>query len=150
MNLKFSYYFLFMNIACIFLMSCSKKTTTVTTSKTCVEIIIEQDAALGKTRNHNCEKISLSQTIEKYTSALKALNYEGCNNEVEAAFNDHIAAWDAMTKVTDKHDSLRGEMHDLFDQIELSEDKVEFKTLLLKIWNTWEIFNDIAIQQSEL
>ncbi|MDX1684205.1 MAG: hypothetical protein R3275_03155, partial [Saprospiraceae bacterium] len=41
----------------------------------CMNYILEQDEILGEKRNHACEKISLSQTIEEYVQALESLNY---------------------------------------------------------------------------
>lgn len=42
-----------------------------------------------------------------------------------------------MIPFVEKHPELRGEMHDLFDEVENSKDTNEFKPLLKEIWDTW-------------
>ena len=106
-------------------------------SKVCVESIIKKDSELGKVRNHACEKLSLSETIIEYTTALKQLDFSACEKEFEVAFSSHINAWENAVSITDKYPMLRGEMHDLFDKIELTSDSTEFKSLVASIWSTW-------------
>ena len=105
--------------------------------QSCIEHIISVDDSIGKIRNYNCEKISLSATIRIYTSGLEELDFSACPEDFTVAFNAHIQAWKDMTTLTDKYLRLRGEMHDLFDEIEAGEDAEEFKPLLDNIWSTW-------------
>ena len=105
--------------------------------KLCIERVIALDDSLGTLRNHACEKISLSATIEQYVAGMRAMNFERCPGDFTKAFNQHIEAWSNMQVVTDRHPDLRGEMHDLFDQLEAGADSAQFKPRLKAIWDTW-------------
>ena len=94
------------------------ETESISNSKNCIKNIIAEDESLGKTRNHNCEKISLSETIRIYANGLEALDFAECPEKFSTAFQSHIKAWKEMIIITDKYPNLRGEMHDLFDEIE--------------------------------
>ena len=104
----------------------------------CVENILKKDDSLGTVRNHSCKEISLSKTITQYTSSLNRLDFSTCPEKFTTAFKLHITAWGEMIAVTNNHESLRGEMHDLFDKIETSSDSVIFKEKLKAIWDTWD------------
>ena len=123
------------------LFNCEDKKTSVTnakmTPKHCMESVLKQDDSLGKVRNHACERISLSKTIDQYANAINNLNYNACPNEFEEAFKKHAEAWIKMGIFTEKYPDLRGEMHDIFDSIEKTRDSSEFKPLLKSIWDTW-------------
>ena len=83
-----------------------------------------------------CEKVSLSETIQVYVDSLSTLDFSSCPEKFASSFQEHIDAWKAMIAVTDNFPDLRGEMHDIFDEIEKSENPGEFKTRLDKIWST--------------
>ncbi|MFD0962705.1 hypothetical protein [Pseudofulvibacter geojedonensis] len=103
----------------------------------CIEVILKKDSELGSIRNHACEKISLSTTIDNYVTSLQALDYTNCSPEFSQAFTNHQKAWLASKQITNKHPELRGEMHDLFDTINKTSDSTEFKKLVKDIWDTW-------------
>lgn len=103
----------------------------------CMDRVIKIDDSLGKKRNNDCKTSSLSATIVNYTNGMKNIDFSGCPEDFKTAFRSHISAWDSMMKVTDNHDGLRGEMHDLFDTIERTKDSLHFKTYLDAIWATW-------------
>ena len=105
--------------------------------KTCIEKAIAKDAALGKVRNHACEAISLSETIDDYVEGLKAIDFQHCPKDFALAFKAHWEAWEKMGTFVEKYPDMRGEMHDLFDEIEQGEDAGTFKPLLAAIWDTW-------------
>ncbi len=108
-----------------------------TNEKDCIQRIITLDDSLGKRRNLNAKKISLSETISEYANALTEADFENCSPEFKAAFNNHREAWLHMKVITDKYPDMRGEMHVLFDQIKKSADSSEFRIRLDGIWNTW-------------
>lgn len=111
----------------------------------CMEAIIEDDSQLGEIRNHACKEQSLSETIRDYTENLELLDFSDCPEDFKKAFKNHITAWKNMKLITDSHPDLRGEMHDLFDQIKVSTDSTIFKARLATIWSTWsEIENAMA------
>ena len=121
----------------LFGFSCKSEKSKIT-AKDCVDAIMKKDDSLGTVRNHACEKISLSKTIASYTSSLNNLDFSSCPKSFTKAFELHIDAWNDMVTITNNHDSLRGEMHELFDKIEVSTDSVLFKQKLKTIWDTWE------------
>jgi len=105
--------------------------------KSCIQSIIQQDEVLGGIRNHACEDTTLSSTILAYVEGMEALNFENCPKAFTEAFQKHIDAWRDMITVMDKYPGLRGEMHDLFKQLEEGEDAEAFKTKLDAVWDTW-------------
>lgn len=115
------------------------KNAVVDLTKACLDRVMAQDDSLGKARNHACETISLSETIKQYVSGLENIDYSNCPEAFVNAFKAHREAWTAMMEVTDKYPDLRGEMHDLFDELEKSEDADTFKSLLKPIWDTWAL-----------
>ncbi len=115
----------------------SKSNNTKTTPSTCIQQVIAIDDSLGNIRNHACEKISLSQTIKNYSNALSKIDFSGCPTDFSESFHNHIRAWDDIIDVTNNHAHLRGEMHDLFDQIKESKDSTLFNSKVKSIWDTW-------------
>ena len=105
--------------------------------QTCIEKIIALDDSLGTIRNHACKTISLSETIKQYTAGMNQFDFQTCPEAFTVAFKKHIAAWTDMLVVTNQYPELRGEMHDLFDQLEVGEQAELFKSLLKSIWDTW-------------
>ena len=103
----------------------------------CIESILEEDNRLGEVRNHACEHMSLEQTIEEYTKALEQLDYSNCPEGFTTAFNSHIQAWKSMIPTVESYSDLRGEMHDLFDQIEATAGSENFSSALAEVWETW-------------
>ncbi len=122
--------------------SCSPKNhkSTITTAnieKSCIDRVISADNALGSARNHNCEVMSLSETIKLYTDGIDKIDFKDCPADFTKAFDDHKKAWVEMLTITDKYPDLRGEMHDLFKILEEGKDKASFDPLLATIWSTW-------------
>lgn len=115
----------------------SKKANITINETDCIESVLAKDSELGKTRNHECETITLHKTIENYTKAMQNLNFEGCPETFSTAFEGHISAWDSMGEFTKAYSDLRGEMHVLFDSIEKTKDSTQFKSFLKDIWDTW-------------
>jgi hypothetical protein len=105
----------------------------------CVEQILLMDDSLGTVRNHACEKISLSESIDNYVQGFESLDYEACPQFFRHAFGQHLDAWKDMMPITNKHPELRGEMHELFDQLKESADSAVFNRKLKKIQDTWTL-----------
>ena len=105
----------------------------------CITNVFAQDDKLGKIRNHACEKISLSETIDNYVAGLEAVDFSNCPTAFHQAFVNHMDAWKKMSVVTSKYGDMRGEMHDLFDSIEKNKEDEEFPKRLKAIWDTWSI-----------
>jgi hypothetical protein len=103
----------------------------------CIDRVLMLDDSLGTIRNHECERISLSRTIENYVNGLRAINFDGCPKEFKQAFDAHIQAWINVTETTDNYPDLRGEMHQLFDKLGQSPDSGAFNKQVAEIWSTW-------------
>jgi len=111
---------------------------------TCIKQIIKEDSILGSIRNQSSEMISLSETISNYTNDLKALNFTQCPEKFKLAFDKHIEAWLAIQVITNKYPSTRGELHEIFADLEKSEDSTEFKSVVKQIWDTWNVVEKSA------
>ena len=105
--------------------------------KACIEHIIAMDDSLGRKRNHDCEKVALSSSIQLYLDALNNLEDGSCPDNFNSAFSKHKDAWNNILVVTDNYPDIRGEMHVLFDEIAAGSDSILFDSLLKEIWNTW-------------
>lgn len=110
--------------------------------KACIERILALDDSLGSIRNEATKKLPISQSIKQYAAALKDLDFESCPPTFTEAFKNHRKAWEEMLTVTDKYPEMRGELHQVFEHIGVSEDSVEFKTRLDRIWSTWEVVEE--------
>ena len=110
----------------------------------CVEHIFTKDSILGELRNHASEKVSLSQAIINYTKETESLDFSNCPETFTSVFYKHIDAWKKVTKVSDKYPHLRGELHNLFAQLEKSKDSTEFKYLVKQVWDTWNMVKENA------
>lgn len=106
--------------------------------KSCIDFIIEKDEYLGSKRNHDCETNSLSYAVNAYIDGLEELNYDNCPSGFKSSFSSHISAWKEIIPVLDQYDSLRGEMHDLFDEIKRGKDSSTLNQKEALIWSTWE------------
>ncbi len=115
-----------------------RQTVTARSETDCIQDIIAEDDSLGRYRNHACKESSLSTTIAQYAVELQALDFSDCPTAFQQAFIQHSIAWSALLPVVERYDTLRGEMHDLFAQLEQSQDSTVFKTLLAEVWATWE------------
>lgn len=128
-------------ILCLFGCSASPVTDTQQdggkASSSCMDRIIALDDSLGRLRNHSCEQGSLSESISHYANGLEALDYSGCPEAFVTAFHNHIQAWRAIQPFTASYSDLRGEMHDLFDELAHSPDSLAFQSHLEQIWSTW-------------
>lgn len=99
--------------------------------------VIEQDSVLGSVRNNASRNISLSQTIRDYIQGINTIDMDECPASFRNAFQKHIQAWEKMISVADLYPQLRGEMHDLFNQLENEKDSMLFNQRLKAIWDTW-------------
>ncbi len=115
----------------------SSKHSDLVSQKECIDNILKQDDSLGKIRNASCKQVSLSKSLTNYTNEINQFNYNNCPEIFSKAFKTHEAAWNDIMVITNKYPNLRGEMHDLFDQIEVGSDSTQFKILLKNIWDTW-------------
>ncbi len=111
---------------------------------TCIPRILAQDDSLGTLRNHACKEVPASAAIRTYIRQLQDLDFRGCPAEFTRAYAAHRTAWEGVLPITDRHQELRGEMHDLFDRLERSSDSILFQQRVAAIWSTWDAVEKAA------
>ena len=104
----------------------------------CIERVLAVDDSLGGIRNDATNNIPMGHVVRVYVRDLERIDFTDCPEKFTANFNEHIEAWKQIVPILDKHDDLRGEMHDLFDQLEKNEDAALFRERLAAIWSTWD------------
>jgi len=109
-----------------------------TSNELCIKYVIAVDDSLSALRNTDCEDISISESIYRYTTAIGSVSFNDCPDNFVRAYKRHQQAWLEMLRVTDKYPDLRGEMHQLFDTIQAGNDSTEFKQRLNLVWSTWD------------
>lgn len=72
------------------------------------------------------------------------MDYSSCPDRFITAFHKHIEAWKMITKISNKYPSLRGELHEIFAELEKGKDSTEFKSLVKQVLDTWTIVEESA------
>ncbi|MCW8877162.1 MAG: hypothetical protein OQJ89_06440 [Kangiellaceae bacterium] len=93
------------------------------------------DNELGSKRNHDTERMPIALVIEKYAVSLRKLDWAQTPDVFREAFYEHIEAWEKSIEFFAKYSQLRGEMHDVFDEIRQAD--LKLKQHEAKIWSTW-------------
>jgi hypothetical protein len=83
-----------------------------------IDRVLEMDALLSRQRNRLCQHQSLAAAVQAYVLGIDCLDFGPCPDRFSQAFRRHRDAWNDSIEFLRKHDSLRGEMHELFAQIE--------------------------------
>ena len=104
-----------------------------------ISTILTRDGELAAIRDHACEDTTLSATIRQYVAGIDALDFSGCPAEFTGAFRRHRDAWENSIAFFGQFDSLRGEMHLLFETIERGGEsqKAAYEKELKAIMDTW-------------
>lgn len=112
---------------------------TVVSEHFAIKRVLDADSDLGALRNHNCEERSLTETVKAYVKGMRELSFDGCPDDFRTAFETHILAWEDSIPFFDNHLELRGEMHDLFEQIRSQDGatKNELEAVEKAIWRSW-------------
>jgi len=114
-------------------------------SQSPIASFLKEDQRLGGIRNHDPETMPLHRAIERYVAALRDLDHDVPDAFMQA-FEAHLQAWERMADYTRDHSEMRGEIHDLFDQLEQASNPSadRFKRLLEEIWSTWRQVEAVA------
>ena len=104
----------------------------------CIDRVLAIDDSLGAIRNQASHNIPLGHVVRVYVRDLERVDFDACPEEFTLSYKEHVKAWKDMLPVLDKHDDLRGEMHDLFDQLEKGPGATKFRVRLDAIWSTWD------------
>lgn len=104
-----------------------------------IRTILARDSELAAIRDHACEDTALSATIRQYVAGIDAIDFSGCPAEFTGAFRRHRDAWENSIPFFGQFDSLRGEMHVLFNTIAESGEnqKAAYEKELKAIMDTW-------------
>lgn len=105
--------------------------------KECMERVLRMDSTMGAGRNRASRKMPLSQAIRDYVRGIEAIDFRGCPAAFTGAFTRHKEAWKGLLPITDKYPRLRGELHQLFGQLEKGPHAEDFKRRLGAVWDTW-------------
>ncbi len=116
-----------------------------------IERILEMDRILGKKRNLICEHASAATAVRAYLIGLDAIDFRPCPKEFVAAFRAHHNAWESSIPFLQIHDSLRGEMHDLFDKIRQlnDEQRTQLDKHVREITETWTMVEKASANPQE-
>lgn len=110
---------------------------TANSPQDCIQRVIALDDSMGRVRNHACETISLAQTVQNYADGMKQADFRNCPPAFADAFERHRQAWINLIPVMEKYPDMRGEMHILFNHLEIGKDAASFNPLLKAVWDTW-------------
>lgn len=134
--------------ALLLLLSSCAAATPVEEPARSIERVLAEDAVLGAVRNDAPRHMPLAQAVRDYAGALDALDLSACPEDFRRAMRRHIAAWWDVLPYVEGFPSLRGEMHDVFDQIHVASNPTadEFQRLVDAIWETWAPVERIALQ----
>lgn len=104
-----------------------------------MEAVFAADSAMGARRNHAPETDSLAAAVETYVRDLETLDFSVCPPEFARAFAGHREAWRQSLPFWRRFPDLRGEMHDLIEEIRRQEpeQEAELDSVLKQIWDTW-------------
>jgi hypothetical protein len=104
-----------------------------------IRAVLAQDDSLGAVRNHAPENMPLSAVIRDYVTGLESINFRGCPESFTTAFQRHRQAWERSIPFFARFDTLRGEMHDLFEEIRQRDAKTRegLEAAESDIWGTW-------------
>lgn len=110
------------------------------------ERVMAYDRLLGKQRDSIPELAGLSLAASAYVTGLDSIDYSGCPQSLQDAFKKHRDAWHNMIEFLKQHDSLRGEMHELFEQIRAlsAEQKEQLDAHQKQIMDSWSEIEKIA------
>ncbi|HXV76571.1 MAG TPA: hypothetical protein VD788_09645 [Candidatus Polarisedimenticolaceae bacterium] len=105
----------------------------------CVERVLRQDGELAAVRNHAPKQMPLADAVGNYVAGLAGLDFSGCPAGFTDAFARHRSAWFDAVEFLGSYDTMRGEMHDLFEQIraESPDAAARLSAHEQAIWSTW-------------
>lgn len=127
-------------LACLALAACATSAPPKPSpAVTAIRAVLQEDTGLGGVRNHAPESMPLAEAVEAYVSGLDTIDFGGCPADFIAAFERHRDAWRESIRYFEEFDGMRGELHDLFDEIrEIDADsRRRIEAIEKGIWDTW-------------
>jgi hypothetical protein len=101
--------------------------------------VMAEDAVLGRERNHDPERMAIAEAVRRYVRGLGAIDYSGCPPDFVDAFAMHRLAWVDLVSALEPFGQMRGEMHDVLDEIDALQDAraAHVRELVAAVWSTW-------------
>lgn len=108
--------------------------------------VLSLDSELGLVRNSATQSASLAEAIRGYVTALDSMDFSGCPDDFTAAFAYHRNAWEESIPFFEPFSDMRGEMHELFDQIRerSAETHDGLERVEVRIWDSWREVEAVA------
>ncbi|MCA9194895.1 MAG: hypothetical protein KDB03_24155 [Planctomycetales bacterium] len=109
-------------------------------ARSAITLVLEIDRVLAHQRDRMSETVPLASAVEAYLVGLNAIDYSACPPAFVEAFAAHRKAWEQSIEFFKQHAVLRGEMHQLFDQIrqQSEEQKSQLDLHVTSIMDTWK------------
>jgi hypothetical protein len=80
----------------------------------------------------------LTTSIREYVAAIDGLDFSSCPESFTEAFRRHRDAWNDSLPFFERFPEMRGEMHDLFDELRDDEGtQLQLEAIDKQIWDTW-------------
>ncbi|MFG0258270.1 MAG: YybH family protein [Phycisphaerales bacterium JB043] len=110
--------------------------------------VLREDDRLASIRNGAVEERPIHEVIREYADALWTMNFEGCPGDFREAYYRHTMAWDAMVGVLAPYGEMRGQMHDVMDELtaEDAPSRERVQTGLDAVWSTWGDVEDSVVR----
>ena len=86
--------------------------------------VLKLDELISIQRNEATRHVALSNAIRIYLNGLETIDFANCPKEFSVAFEKHRKSWENSLVFFDSHSDLRGEMHELLDEIKSTDDAV--------------------------
>ncbi|MHC4976090.1 MAG: YybH family protein [Planctomycetota bacterium] len=110
--------------------------------------VLDEDDRLGEIRDRGVEERPIHEVVREYGEALGSMDMGGCPGDFREAYHRHTLAWEAMVGVLEPYARLRGEMHDVLDELTVdgasSRDRVQDG--LDAVWSTWGEVEDSVVR----
>lgn len=126
--------------ACLALAACTGYAPSKSTrAAAAIRAVLEEDSELGGVRNHTSELQPLAEAVRAYVKGLDAIDFGKCPSDFTNAFKLHRDAWHESIRYFEEHDEMRGELHDLFDEIRGidADARMRIEGIEMDIWGTW-------------
>ena len=127
-------------VACLVLAACASSIPSKSSrAAAAIRAVLEEDTRLGGVRNHAPESMPLAEAVGAYVRSLDAIDFGECPADFTAAFERHRDAWQESIPYLEEYPELRGEIHDLFDEIRAvsADARMRIESIEKGIWDTW-------------
>lgn len=101
--------------------------------------VLQGDEAAAEQRNRGTETRPMHEVVREYVQAMDDFDYAGTPGDFCEAMREHRDAWAHLIPRVIREPDLRGEMHDVLDQLTADDAALRevYQRLLDDIWTTW-------------